>query len=1077
MSTLHPTALRRPSDTLFRLGDWIVAPAAGALHRGEHTQRLEPRAMDVLVRLSASAGETIAAEQLLVEIWRGTFYGDNPVHKAIAQIRRALGDTSSTPRYIETVRKRGYRVLVPVLMDGRSDARSGYEPSAWSMDSPFRGLRPFEAQHAAVYFGRSHVVARVLTAIREQRANRQSLVLVVGGSGSGKTSLLQAGILPMLLKGSDGVRALGWARCNPGSGPTDGLLDAVARAMLEWRIADRPVFLPTERQALVEQLRTEPTAVGTRISAAIDRERSTRRFDAHDPCLVMLLDPLEAALSSNDVPSEQRACFDRALSVLAEHPQTLIVGACRADFYPLLLKQLPRLATVKGSAGHIDLPALTAAELTVCVRAPSRAAGLAFEFDAVSQERLDDRLIEDARRAPEMLPMLQHVLDQLYAARDPGGTMTFAAYREIGGLSGAIALHADAVLDALDAPARATLDDVLALVAVVHVDQYALVSRRAALRAIARTPSERLVDALIDARLFSSELVDGQRQFGVAHEVLLRQWPRAMAWADANRASLQTHARLRAAANHWEAEGRAAHLLVRSARLAAAGSDLCRRAPERLTSVEHAFVAASLRIVRLGRVAAMVAITVIAALAMVSAAMAMREKLARNVAEARRAQMNGLLDFTLGDLAEKLRPIGRLDVLGSVAGQALDTLSSAPSAESNTESALQRVRALRMSAEVLVEQGALAGAEQALIDARALVSAAVAENELEPTARFERSQVAYWQGLLDFRGKRFADARAQWTAYAEDARALRDLEPQNPQWLLEHSYALNNLGTLAKAEGDFQESVDAFTQSVLLKRDYLARVPGDTTARPDLADSISWLADAQDRRGLPLLSIPLMAEQLVLLLDAYAQDPRNARTEQKLALAYVRSGLLSAAVGHSESAVADLLDGLNRLSALARRDPSNRTWQRDVAYAELQLGWLLAVTGDRSSGLARIKRARVLLEPLVDIERPPLEWRRLWCVVLLREAILEDRGTSSAAMAPVIENSVRVLQAIADQAPEDADTRSTVAMALVVRGDWLSSRGSLEQARESWSEAAARVLPTLRVEPRTALPPNPSRWR
>jgi len=103
----------------FRLGDWLVEPEAGALERGGVRVTVEPRLMDVLVVLCERGGDVVSAEQLLIECWRGTFYGDNPVHKTIAQLRRALGDSATEPRYIATVRKRGYCVVADVTFPER----------------------------------------------------------------------------------------------------------------------------------------------------------------------------------------------------------------------------------------------------------------------------------------------------------------------------------------------------------------------------------------------------------------------------------------------------------------------------------------------------------------------------------------------------------------------------------------------------------------------------------------------------------------------------------------------------------------------------------------------------------------------------------------------------------------------------------------------------------------------------------------------------------------------------------------------------------------------------------------------
>jgi DNA-binding winged helix-turn-helix (wHTH) protein len=98
----------------FLIGDWVVDARRREIARGGYVRVLEPRHVDVLCALAVRAGHVVSAGELLDLCWAGGFLGDNPVHKAVAMLRRALGDDAKAPRYIATVRKRGYRVIAPV---------------------------------------------------------------------------------------------------------------------------------------------------------------------------------------------------------------------------------------------------------------------------------------------------------------------------------------------------------------------------------------------------------------------------------------------------------------------------------------------------------------------------------------------------------------------------------------------------------------------------------------------------------------------------------------------------------------------------------------------------------------------------------------------------------------------------------------------------------------------------------------------------------------------------------------------------------------------------------------------------
>lgn len=118
----------------FMLGHWFVYPRHGFIENEEKRVFLEPKLLDVLVLLVENADDVVSIDLLLERCWPRGIYGDNPVHKAIAMLRKALGDDAKSPRYIATVRKRGYRLVAAVTVVGASHG-----------ESPRLGRRPFPA--------------------------------------------------------------------------------------------------------------------------------------------------------------------------------------------------------------------------------------------------------------------------------------------------------------------------------------------------------------------------------------------------------------------------------------------------------------------------------------------------------------------------------------------------------------------------------------------------------------------------------------------------------------------------------------------------------------------------------------------------------------------------------------------------------------------------------------------------------------------------------------------------------------------------------------------------------------------
>jgi DNA-binding winged helix-turn-helix (wHTH) protein len=119
----------------FYLGEWQITPASNTIQRAEEQKQLEPKAMDVLLYLCQNQAEIVSSDALLTHCWPNTETGDNPLHKTITQLRKALGDKASAPQYIETIRKRGYRVIATVEFPLADDLPN--QVSTWQGGSPF----------------------------------------------------------------------------------------------------------------------------------------------------------------------------------------------------------------------------------------------------------------------------------------------------------------------------------------------------------------------------------------------------------------------------------------------------------------------------------------------------------------------------------------------------------------------------------------------------------------------------------------------------------------------------------------------------------------------------------------------------------------------------------------------------------------------------------------------------------------------------------------------------------------------------------------------------------------------------
>lgn len=468
------------------------------------------------------------------------------------------------------------KLLEEKLPPGAADAPRPW----WHAGSPFRGLEPFEAEHAPVFFGRTRAISAVRDRLVQQAARGAAFLLLVGASGTGKSSLLGAGVVPVLTHPGvvENVDLWRVAFVKPGAArqPCEALAAALeppdALPELLGLGYDRPQLTRLMRDA--PQVLDQPVRSALRAAAQRTYERERERWH-RTPALRLLLvvDQFEELFTTPGVDDAARGHFIRSLAALANSGRVWVIAAARSDFYHRCL-EIPELAALKEQGGQYDLLPPTPDELRQIIVEPARAAGLRFETSPEG-ERLDAVLLEAATRNPGTLPLLEFALEQLYQlARsetldEPTRLLTHKDYNAIGGLEGALARHAEETLNQLPERVKSAFDDVMSMA--VSVTPQGRAALPIDLRGFpAETPARELIDALVDARLMMTESrSDGAATARLVHDALLTHWRRLADWAEENEELLRIRGRVEGAWRYWlESQRDSTYLLAEGKPLA-----------------------------------------------------------------------------------------------------------------------------------------------------------------------------------------------------------------------------------------------------------------------------------------------------------------------------------------------------------------------------------------------------------------------------------------------------------------------------------------------------------------------------
>lgn len=463
-----------------------------------------------------------------------------------------------------------FRELLQALPGGRAiGTYDVFDPE--TIPNPFKGLEAFQQRDASFFFGRDDLIQKAIT-----RLKKVGFLSVVGASGSGKSSLVRAGVIPALRKGAlKGSANSPYLIMMPGDKPLEAMASRLS-----------PLF-PEGIDVTAEMLEKDPQALIPLINESLMDDEAQ---------IYLIIDQFEEIFTR--APEGQRVRFLGLLTQFATEAafRIRVILTMRSDFFGNL-SSYPQIIPYFEQDHLLIVGKMTTANLLRAMTDPAKAVGLKYEAGLV------DQILEDLGDEPGSLPLLQYCLQELFKRRDKI-YLTRKAYEDIGGVKRALAQHAEAIYSSLSESQQELTRRVM--LRLVEVSEGGEPTRRKVSREEIQFKDIKpeAIDAIIerltanDARLLvaNREIANKERPITwlqVGHEALIREWDRFKSWVSASMENLIYESELRKLAADWKNNSLDSAYLLRGRRLIRA--ELWLEGNIETTDQERTFIEASLK--------------------------------------------------------------------------------------------------------------------------------------------------------------------------------------------------------------------------------------------------------------------------------------------------------------------------------------------------------------------------------------------------------------------------------------------------------------------------------------------------
>jgi tetratricopeptide (TPR) repeat protein len=888
--------------------------------------------------------------------------------------------------------------------------------------SPFCGLAAFGARHAPVFFGRTHDTARAVDLWREAGQRQSPYLLVIGASGSGKSSLARAGAVPRLttpgvIRDVDVWRVAVMRPSDSPQGPFAALAAALmqSEAGLSKEEEGRGAALPEialgdsrTLAAFTSVLRHADSSAIAPIVNALDyvagAEHDRGNYTRDVRCdLVLLIDQLDELFAASVNDAERDGFLDLVAAMVATG-RIWVVTTLRADLYPRLLGQ-PALKKLKELGATFDLAPPGPVELAEIVRNPAEAAGLVYETDAASGERLDARLLRDAEQ-PDMLPLVQLALSRLFEGRQQVGgelRLPFAVYESLGGLKGIVDEAGERAITSVGEQEQARLPRLLRQLAVPALNQGVAASDALTIRAVPLTQAapdaatRTLLDALVTARLLTvsgnetegkdKSIAPAEAQVRLAHQRVLEDWGRARTIVAESADFYRVRSDLEENYRRWNSGGRRGELLLARGLPLAEADNLVGKYGDELTPEVKAYVKASRKRANRTQIVGWSAAAVFALMtvaASIFGALAYQAQLTadseriiaenalkqvdikRQLAEMRLAAADELLD---GNSIEKLR-----QCMASTERSALQ-----PPPLASREFFVGRWHVDQETSSTDVDWRA---------DGTCVTNAIFAET----THRLDlKANICTW---------RFQRQSDKTFVIEYQSSKLGDLFPKKLPFTIVSPTRIHNTALNYDAFRIIcpEQELDGY-QKLLIERQKLVDADGSNSDHQrNLSNILETIADALSKQEKYGDALDSYVKSIAIRNKLASSEPSNQGWQRELAVSYERIGQVHLNLGHTEPALDVYRASLDIRQKLNASNPGIFQFQHDLAESYAMIGIALITARDKNDSRDAFKRSIALRESLAKANRGNTQLQRELVISLTWLSRVSNAPDAKAAL-------------------------------------------------------------------------------